>query len=117
MIVKNGEGKALPPHEKDGKKAWGEVLAYGGKLMFTTYNFEKGSSVPMHTHPHEQLTYVVRGKLRFKKKDKEIVVEEGDSLYFAPNEPHGVLEALEDSKVVDAFTPLREDFLEKIGEK
>ncbi len=117
MIVKNGEGKPLPPHEENGKKAWGEVLAYGGKLMSITYNFEKGSSVPVHTHPHEQLTYVVKGRLLFKKGEEEIVVEEGDSMYFAPNEPHGVLEALEDAKVIDVFTPQREDFLEKIGAK
>ena len=117
MIVRKNEGKPLPPHEKDGKKAWGNVLAYGGSLMFTEYNFEKGSAVPIHTHPHEQLTFVVKGKLLFKKGDQELTVEEGDSMYFAPNEPHGVLEALEDSKVVDAFTPQREDFLEKIGAK
>ncbi len=115
MIVKKGEGKPLPPHEKDGKKAWGEMLAYGGGLMFTTFNFEKGSTVPLHSHPHEQLTYVVKGKVLFKKGDKEIVLEEGDSLYCAPNEPHGVLEALEESKLIDAFHPVREDFLEKVG--
>jgi len=117
MIVKNGEGKKLPPHEKNGKKAYGEILAYGGEIMFTTFNFEKGSAVPLHTHPHEQLTYIVKGKLKFQKKDKEIIVSEGDSIYFAPNEPHGVIEALEESKVLDAFHPQREDFLEKLGLK
>ncbi|HID15974.1 MAG TPA: cupin domain-containing protein [Candidatus Atribacteria bacterium] len=116
MIVKKGGGKSLPPHEKDGKKAWGNVLAYGGNLMFTEFNFEKGSGVPVHTHPHEQLTMVIKGKLLFKKGDKEFIAEEGDSMYFAPNEVHGVLQALEDSKVIDAFTPQREDFLKKIGE-
>ncbi len=117
MIVRKGEGKILPSHEKDGKKAWGSVLVYGKNLMFTTFNFEKGSTVPVHSHPHEQLTYIVKGKVLFKRGDEEFVLEEGDSIYCAPNEPHGVLEALEESQLLDAFSPVREDFLEKIGEK
>lgn len=110
MIVKAKDGKILP-HTGG---SYGKVLVYGGKLMLTEYNFEKGSEVGVHSHPHEQISYIVKGKLIFTKGDKEIEVKAGDSLYFAPNEKHGA-RALEESKVVDTFTPQREDFLEKLG--
>jgi quercetin dioxygenase-like cupin family protein len=45
-------------------------------------------------------------------KGKRKKVSVGDSIYIAPGESHGVV-ALEDSVIIDVFTPQREDFLFK----
>jgi quercetin dioxygenase-like cupin family protein len=53
------------------------------------------------------MTYVLQGKLKFFIDDKSHVGQAGDSLYF----PSHLLEP--DTRLLDVFTPIREDFLEQ----
>ena len=69
-----------------------------------------GAVVPEHTHPHEQTGYCIRGSLRFFGGGEETIVAAGDCWNFAPGAPHGA-EALEDSVVIEVFSPIREDYL------
>ena len=70
----------------------------------------KGALVPRHEHPNEQIATVLEGRLRFVVGDTELVVSAGESVPLAAHVPHEV-EALEDSLVLDVFSPLREDWL------
>lgn len=70
----------------------------------------KGETGPLHSHPHEQVTYVVRGRALFRTAGREIEVPAGESIYFAPDQPHELL-ALEDTVLTDFFTPRREDLV------
>ncbi|MCD6521024.1 MAG: cupin domain-containing protein [Anaerolineae bacterium] len=88
------------------------VLSYGEKLMLTENFLKEGSQVPAHAHPHEQITYVVRGTVKFTLSGKEFVLAAGECCLIPGNEPHGV-EALSDCVLLDAFSPPREDFLQK----
>ena len=45
--------------------------------------------VPMHDHPHEQITMVEKGRVQFTIAGKVSVVGEGDVLHFAPGVLHG----------------------------
>lgn len=88
-----------------------KLLAYDGHLMSVQWTFPRDGGGAIHKHPHEQITYIVSGKLIFHEEGREdVIVEPGDTTYIAPDVMHG-LTALEDSVVVDIFTPLREDFL------
>jgi quercetin dioxygenase-like cupin family protein len=53
---------------------------------------------------------VERGCLQFTAAKGELLLGAGESLEIPPGAPHGVL-AIEDSVVVDLFTPRREDWI------
>lgn len=86
------------------------ILAAGGKMMAVEVVFKKGAVGAVHTHPHEQISYVLKGKFEFQADGKTEIIKTGDSYYTTPNQPHGVV-ALEDGILLDIFTPQREDFL------
>ena len=70
----------------------------------------KGALVPRHQHPNEQIATVLEGRLRFLIDGEEIVAATGESVPLVANVPHEV-EALEDSVVLDVFSPVREDWV------
>ena len=78
--------------------------------MNVEVHFEKGGVGAMHTHVHEQTTYCVKGKVEFTLDGAKYLLEEGDSLYMPSNSLHGCV-ALEDTLLLDVFTPERDDFL------
>ena len=86
------------------------IIARGGELMAVHVSFEKGAVGSIHKHPHEQVSYVVSGSLEYYEGGKKCVIRTGDSYFVPANVEHGVV-ALEDSVLLDIFTPQREDFL------
>src|SRR4051794_1589773 len=86
----------------------------GPKMMQMFVELKGGSHLPEHRHHHEQIIHVVRGRLRVTldggNATKEVAA--GNSLYLASNQPHAV-DALEDTAVIDTFSPPREDLLEQ----
>ncbi len=89
-----------------------KVLSYSPNLMACELTFEKGSVGALHSHPHEQIGYVISGSFEVKEEGQEKrVLSAGDTYYIAPNVKHGVV-ALEKSILLDVFTPMRKDFVE-----
>jgi quercetin dioxygenase-like cupin family protein len=86
------------------------VIAHGGKLMAVQVHIPEGAVALAHQHPHEQITYVIRGRISYRIGDETWELAEGDSTYVPPDTQHEVT-AVEDTLVVDVFTPMREDFL------
>jgi quercetin dioxygenase-like cupin family protein len=82
---------------------------HGSGLTVARLHLDQGAQVPEHHHVHEQVSLVERGALKFFVNGVEQIVRAGQSLAFAPNEPHAV-EALEDTDVMDVFSPAREDW-------
>jgi quercetin dioxygenase-like cupin family protein len=70
----------------------------------------KGSVVPAHKHVSEQITFIVKGALRFTINGKDTVVKEGEALVIPPNLEHAAV-AVEDTIDLDCFSPPREDWL------
>lgn len=87
-----------------------KILAYSDNIMLVEMYFKAGGIGTPHTHPHEQVTYIMSGKFRFTNGGETRDVGPGDSLFFAPGVEHGTV-CLEDGSLVDVFTPCREDFL------
>ena len=69
-----------------------------------------GSRLPEHTHPQEQIAHVVRGRMKMIVAGVVHELGAGDAVYLASNVPHGV-ETIEDTTVIDTFSPLRDDYL------
>jgi quercetin dioxygenase-like cupin family protein len=87
------------------------VLSYGGGMMLVQFTFAGGVSAPMHSHPHEQVGYVVSGELDLFMDGQETVrLGAGGSYYVPPNVRHGI-RTLAPTVLIDCFTPIREDFL------
>ena len=68
--------------------------------------------VPLHRHESEQITYILKGALKFELQGVEVVVREGELLHIPSNVPHRAV-ALEDTLDLDIFSPIRTDWLEK----
>ena len=88
-----------------------KVLAYSDNIMNVELKFEKGALGAMHKHPHEQIGYIIEGTLVFKEEGQEdVTLNTGDTYIVAPNVMHGI-ECLTEVKLLDIFTPMREDFV------
>lgn len=87
------------------------VLAYSKNIMPVEVHLEKGATVAAHSHPHEQIAYIISGRIEVSCGDCKKELKAGDSVYFAPNEEHSVV-CLESGVVLDMFTPYREDFID-----
>ena len=98
------------PSEPAGEGVTRKILARGGGLMSVEVRFEEGAVGAVHTHPHEQISYVTEGRFEYTIDGEAFIIERGDSCYVAPNKPHGV-KALTAGVLLDIFTPQREDFL------
>ena len=85
-------------------------LVRGERTHLTEVRLKKGAVVPEHQHPQEQTGYLISGSLSFFSGDEETVATPGDSWTFAGGKMHGA-EALEDSVVIEVFSPVREDYL------
>ncbi|EHU9448273.1 cupin domain-containing protein [Vibrio vulnificus] len=87
-----------------------KVLAHSDNMMSVEVYFETGAIGAMHSHPHEQLTYVLSGEFEFTIGDEKKIVKTGDTMYKEPNIEHGCV-CLEAGVLIDTFTPMRKDFV------
>ena len=82
----------------------------GDRMTLAHVYLKRGALVPMHHHESEQMTYVLQGTLRCLVGAEEIIVREGEVLHIPPNLPHQA-EALDDTLELDAFSPVRNDWV------
>ena len=88
-----------------------QVLADHPDLMVVAFGFHKeGAEGALHNHPHVQSTFVESGRFRFTVGDDVTEVGPGDSFVIPSNAVHGCV-CLEPGRLVDCFTPRRDDFL------
>ena len=87
-----------------------KVMAYNDKLFLAEHQMVKGWVGTVHSHAHDQVVYVVRGHLRVTCQGRTFEIRSGDSFVVRGGVEHGA-SALEDSVVVDVFTPCREDYI------
>lgn len=85
-------------------------MIHGSTMTVARLRTRKGSVVPTHSHPNEQITTLEQGSMLFVTPSEKIVVRAGESVCIPPGVPHSV-ESLEDCVAVDVFSPVREDWL------
>ena len=89
-----------------------KTLVHGEKTLLAEFHLKKGKILPAHTHPNEQTGYLIEGKLRFTVEGEIFDTAAGDSWCIPADAEHSA-EVLEDSLVIEIFSPVREDFLPK----
>ena len=82
-----------------------------GKTMYQmTAQLAAGSKMPEHRHAQEQIVHILSGRMKLIVEGKPHELTAGDSFYLASNVPHGV-ETLEETRVLDTFSPPRDEYL------
>ncbi|XXX81669.1 cupin domain-containing protein [Sorangium sp. So ce134] len=86
------------------------ILAHNANMMLVEHHMELGWAGARHSHPHDQLVYVISGHLKFSCADEEFEVRAGDSFVVRGGVEHQAW-AFEPSVVLDVFNPAREDYM------
>ncbi|MBI5931555.1 MAG: cupin domain-containing protein [Chloroflexi bacterium] len=89
-------------------------LTYTHDLMMVVMDFSDGPCDlpdPPHSHPHEQITYVAEGELVFFLGDTPHQLQAGDMIAIPANVPHTIQLLTPKVRLIDTFSPIREDFL------
>lgn len=89
------------------------ILNAAAGLMMMEVHFEEGAEGYEHSHPHEQMSYCLRGSFTFRIDGAEHSLKAGQSIAIPPNAKHGVTALQADSALLDVFTPIREDLLKR----
>ena len=89
-------------------------LIHTEHLMVVVWDFTGGpweNPDAPHSHPHEQVTYIVEGEVLFflgREKQKLCM---GDMVAIPANVPHSIQLVSSQVRLIDSFTPLRQEFL------
>jgi quercetin dioxygenase-like cupin family protein len=88
------------------------TMSYNERIMLCHYIMKKGAKVPLHNHDALQNGYVISGKLKLISEDgSSFIADSGTGYLFDSNEPHGA-EVLEDSELVECFSPMRTEYID-----
>ena len=90
----------------------------GESMMMVLNSTLPGHTVPIHTHPHEQIGMICSGKAELTIGEEKRIVQAGDFYCIPSNVPHGDT-CIGDVPFVmlDIFYPVREDFIARVTEK
>lgn len=99
--------------ERAAKELAPGVLArtfWGDQMLMAMVDLAPGAVVPAHHHPHEQSGVVIEGEVEFTIGDETRVLRTG-GVYLIPGDtPHGVTTGPAGAKVMDIFSPVREEY-------
>ena len=100
---------AAIPEERITDKITRRVLA-GDKAMMVWLSIKAGAHAAAHSHPHEQIVWILKGKMDFRIGEERKLLDRGDVAVIRGGVEHEAW-CREDAEVVDLFAPPREDFL------
>ena len=103
---------------KKDDSGWTEPIAdifmkstvWGDKTLMTRFKLGKGSTLPLHSHPHEQTGTLISGHIILTVGDESQDVYPGDCWCIHGDVKHGA-EIVEDSEAIEVFSPVREDYI------
>ena len=87
-----------------------KTLVYGEHTLMTEFRLKKDHQVPRHSHPCEQTGYMIAGEMILTIGSTPHRCLPGDSWCIPMNMEHQA-EVIQDSIVVEIFSPVREDYL------
>jgi quercetin dioxygenase-like cupin family protein len=88
-----------------------QILA-GKQSMVMHVEMAQGAIAALHSHPHEQISVVLRGEAEFTIGDEQQTLKVGDAVVIPGNIVHSV-KALAPCELVESFSPVREDLMKR----
>jgi quercetin dioxygenase-like cupin family protein len=92
--------------------AIGRQFITAERVTLARFALKKGGVVPRHAHEQEQLSYVLDGALTFVVNGQNVLVSAGEVLQIPSWTEHEV-QVVEDAVVIDVFSPVRQDWIDK----
>ncbi len=90
-------------------------IVYLKDIMTVMIEFRNGpwsEAEPYHSHPHEQTCYIAKGEIiLYCEGEPDQQLEEGDLFYIPSGIKHTIKVISQMARLVDSFSPIREDFL------
>lgn len=90
-----------------------QVKSYDRGLMVVEVAFSDGAQGDEHAHVHEQISYCLEGSFDYHIGQTHYRMEPGDTIYVPANQPHGCRLLTPHGRLLDIFTPFRENFVKK----
>jgi unsaturated pyranuronate lyase len=87
-----------------------KTMVHGPNTLLAEFHLARDAVIPLHRHPQEQTGYLVSGHLVFTVAGVAHDLHPGDSWMIPGDVEHGV-RVVEDSVVVEVFSPVRADYL------
>ena len=89
-------------------------FVHSERMTFVMWRFDKGTILPRHQHPHEQVAIVFEGELEITVDGETFLCTAGSALVIPPNAWHEG-RFLTECRILDVFAPVREDYREGAG--
>jgi quercetin dioxygenase-like cupin family protein len=84
-------------------------FVHGETMTLSFVDIKEGAQLPAHSHPHEQITFIVEGELEMVIGGEKMLLTPGMVHVIPGNTLHSAY-ARTACKVIDAFSPVREDY-------
>jgi quercetin dioxygenase-like cupin family protein len=84
-------------------------MIHGDSSSLVFWDIKKGGISPEHHHVHEQITYIMEGELEMMIGGEKYLFKAGDFHVIPSHVPHSAL-AITDCKIIDTFSPARDDY-------
>lgn len=84
-------------------------FVHSENMTIVYWSIKAGSALPEHHHPHEQIVNLIEGTFEFVMQGETQVVKPGTTIIVPSDVPHSG-KAITDSKIIDIFYPVREDY-------
>ena len=84
----------------------------GEKMTMVFFDLAPGVEVPEHSHPHEQMGTVLKGKIEFVLGGEKKVAKEGDAYHVPSDMVHSGRCGESPSQILEVFSPPREDYVQ-----
>ena len=100
------------PAEREGKELRDGIVArtfWGEEMLMAVVDLAANSTLPMHSHPHEQVGIILEGEVTFVIGGETRLLKAGDIYIIPGNVAHEVRVGNQPAKVLDVFHPIRED--------
>ncbi len=85
------------------------TLAVGERVMMIEVTADEGVYLPMHSHHHGQVRYVISGRIEFEVEGETFIANQGD-FYALPGQIEHAARFLAPTKVLETFSPPREAY-------
>jgi quercetin dioxygenase-like cupin family protein len=85
----------------------------GEKMSLSVVDLQPHAVIAEHSHPHEQIGYMVFGTAEFVIAGRSYTVTAGQMWRLPGGTPHKVIAGDAPVRAVDVFYPVREDYREK----
>lgn len=92
-------------------------LLEGDQMSCQSFRIEAGGETDTHSHPHEQLIFVLSGTLTFRIDERTVAVGPDEVILLEGDEPHSVANPGEvPATGLEAFSPPRPKVSEWLAE-